>query len=144
MVGEPSSPTDGTSVLVDTSALISYLRGDPTGGGPEVRYALSHRQVYVSAICVFELLAGVRSEAHRAQRNRLISLARILPVDEAIARRAAELFTSLRRRGVTVDNEDLIVAATALEQDIPVLSGNVRHFDHIPGLHVERLPTLDR
>ena len=55
----------------------------------------------------------------------------------AIARRAATLFTDLRSRGITIDNEDLLIGATALESDLPLLTCNATHFAHIPGLRLQ-------
>jgi predicted nucleic acid-binding protein len=127
------------AILIDTSGLISFLRGDPPGA--QVRLLLTEQRGVISAISVYELFAGVRSEKHRGQRSRLVGLTRVLPVDDRIARRGAALFTSLRRQGITVDNEDLIIAATALEQDLALLSGNIRHFEAIPEL---RLMVPDR
>jgi len=123
-----------SGVLLDTSALISFLRGDGVGG--EVRTILAERRGWISAISVYELFAGVRSETHRAQRERLVSLTRIVPVDEAIGLRGADLFTSLRARGITVDNEDLIIAATAFERDLAILTDNPRHFEAITGVRL--------
>jgi predicted nucleic acid-binding protein len=117
-------------ILLDTSALIAFLRGD--GTGHDARRILSRRCAVISAISVYELCAGVTSDTHRAQRIELVGLTRVVPVDGSIARRGADLFTALRRRGITVDNEDLIIAATALERDLAVLTENTRHFEMFP------------
>lgn len=51
--------------LLDTSALIDYLvDGAPAG---HVEQLLADNDAAVSAICAFELVAGVRSEQHRRQ-----------------------------------------------------------------------------
>jgi predicted nucleic acid-binding protein len=94
----------------------------------------SWRTAALSAIVVFELLAVVKDESRMANRRELIDLMKVLPVTQAIAERSAELFTALRRHRVTVDNEDLIIAATALTVSAPVLTGNRKHFEHIDGL----------
>ena len=121
-------------LLVDTSSLIEFLRG--SDAGVPLRSYLTQRRAAVSAITVFELFAGVSSEKHRRRRTELVDLVRIIPVDGSIAGRAAELFTGLRRQGITIDNEDLIIAATAIEHDLAIYSGNVRHFESIPGVRL--------
>ena len=55
----------------------------------------------------------------------------------AIARRAATLYTDLRALGITIDNEDLLIGATALEHGVSLLTCNAAHFAHIPGLRLE-------
>lgn len=121
-------------ILLDTSALISFLCGGEVGRN--VRTILEERRGVISAVSIYELFAGVRSEAHRDQRARLVAFTRVLPIDEAIARRGADLLTALRRRGITVDNEDLFIAATALERNVSVLTENIRHFDAIPDVRL--------
>jgi len=126
--------TSSTDILLDTSALIAFLQGD--GTGDEVRQVLKEGRGIVSAISVYELLAGVWSEARRDQRAQLLALTRVVPVDEPIARRGADLFSSLRRLGITIDNEDLLIAATALERNLSILAGSARHFESIPGVRL--------
>jgi len=57
-------------------------------------------------------------------------------VDEPIARRGADLYSSLRRLGITIANEDLLIAATAPERAVPILTGDARHFESIPGVRL--------
>lgn len=122
------------SVLLDTSALLAFLRGEPQGR--RVGEIIEQARAAISAISVFELCAGVTSERHLAQRNELISLVRVIPTDARTAQRAASIFTTLRSRGVTIDNEDLLIAATALEHDLGVYSINTRHFEAVPDLRL--------
>jgi tRNA(fMet)-specific endonuclease VapC len=121
--------------LIDTSALIEFLIDGEESG--TVERLVSEGRAATSAICVYELLAGVKSGKHRADREMLISSIEVISIDTAIARRAATLFTDLRARGITIDNEDLLIGATALESDLPLLTCNATHFAHIPGVRLE-------
>lgn len=119
-------------ILLDTSVLIEFLSDG--GRADDVEELIVNAKATISAISAYELLAGVRSVAHIEQRNELITLIHVVPVDRAIAGRAAELYTTLRASGVTIDNEDIMIAATALHLSLPVLTTNIRHFEAIPGL----------
>lgn len=118
--------------LIDTSALIDYLLNRESA--THVAELLSAGEGAASAISVFELLAGVKTESHVRERKELIGLLEIIPISVDIAVRAASLYTSLRSRGITVENEDLIVAATGLALNASILTVNTRHFKDIPGL----------
>ena len=118
--------------IVDTSALIAYLRKEPPG--EMVFTLLEEESVIVPAVCIFELLAGVRLEKHIQQRQELLDLTEIADMDRKISEYAAELFTELRSKGITIDNEDLIVAATSIILDMPLLTSNNKHFKHIRDL----------
>lgn len=120
--------------IVDTSALIAYLRKESPG---EIVFTLLEEEsVVVPAVCIFELLAGVRSEKHIQQRRQLLDLTEIAEMDRNISEKAAELFTVLRSKGITIDNEDLIIAATSIILDIPLLTANKKHFNNIESLDV--------
>ena len=62
--------------------------------------------------------------------------ATLLPVSEAITQRAIELMESLTlSHGLQMG--DALIAATALDHGLPVLTANVKHFGAIPGLAIE-------
>jgi len=58
------------------------------------------------------------------------------PLTDAIAWRAAEIFTDLRKRGAMTGENDLWIAATALEAGGVLVTRNVKHFHEIRGLKV--------
>jgi predicted nucleic acid-binding protein len=60
----------------------------------------------------------------------------LYPFNDAVAWRAAVVFNDLRKRGVPTGENDLWIAATALEADTPLVTRNVRHFREIRGLKV--------
>jgi predicted nucleic acid-binding protein len=50
--------------------------------------------------------------------------------------RFAYLRAELRRRGQLFPDLDLLIAATALQHDLTLLTRNVRHFNRIPDLRL--------
>lgn len=60
----------------------------------------------------------------------------VFPFNDAVAWRAAVIFTDLRRRGVPTGENDLWIAATAIEADETLVTRNLRHFREIRGLRV--------
>lgn len=75
-----------------------------------------------------ELLAVKKMLQHRA--------ATLLPVSEAITQRAIDLMESLTlSHGLQMG--DALIAATALDHELPVLTANVKHFSAVEGLTVE-------
>ncbi len=120
--------------LLDTSILIDFLVDESES--ERIGRLLGDREAAISAISVFELLAGVTLGKHLTERKELVELTLVMPVTSPITERAAELFRVLREQGITVDNEDLLIAATALDSGIPVLTRNYSHFRHIPELEM--------
>ena len=62
--------------------------------------------------------------------------AAVLPITEGITLQAISLMESLTlSHGLQMG--DALIAATALEHRLPVLTGNVKHFTAVPGMLIE-------
>ena len=122
-------------ILVDTDVWIDFFTGSEPGAGA-VEQLLIHKRAAVSAITIFEMLAGVTGKRRLDQIEALLEVVPSVPLSPAAAEIAAAIYTDLKASGRLVGNEDILLAATALERQIPILTRNRRHFERIPGLDV--------
>ncbi len=121
-------------MLVDTDVLIWHLRGYPQA----TRRLDQLPALTISAVSYLEVLQGMRNKAEflAVQKMLLRRQATTLPLTEAITHRAIGLMEALTlSHGLQMG--DALIAATALERGLPVLTGNVRHFAAVPGLLIE-------
>ncbi len=121
-------------MLVDTDVLIWHLRGYPQA----TRRLDELGALMVSAVSYLELLQGMRNKAELVAVKKMLQhrAATLLPVSEAITQRAIDLMESLTlSHGLQMG--DALIAATALEHGLPVLTANVKHFSAIAELKVE-------
>jgi len=121
-------------VLVDTDVLIWHLRGYATA----TRRLDALGSFSLSAVTYFELLQGMRNKAELAAVQKMIAKrgAVILPLTEAITLKAIALMETLSLgRGLQMG--DALIAATALQHGLSLLTGNVKHFSAVEGLSVE-------
>ena len=58
------------------------------------------------------------------------------PITIETAKLAGRIEGIQAAQGVTIAFEDLLIAATALQLGFGVVTGNVRHFEVVPGLTV--------
>jgi predicted nucleic acid-binding protein len=56
----------------------------------------------------------------------------IIPATEPTASRFAQLRALLRKQGNSIQDVDLLIAATALTHDLTLLTRNIKHFERIP------------
>ena len=121
--------------LVDTDVL-SLLRR-PERNPRVSRWMAEQRtaDLYMSVVSVAELERGIARQRSRdsafasvlaAWLDTVLSLYgdRILPVDASTARRWGRLSSTLGH-----DGTDLLIAATAIEHGLTVVTRNVRHFE---------------
>ena len=121
-------------MLVDTDVLIWHLRG----------YSQATRRLdqlpalTLSAVSYLEVMQGIRNKAELVAVQKMLERrqATLLPITEAITQRAIALMEFLTlSHGLQMG--DALIAATALEYGLPVLTGNVRHFGAVPALLIE-------
>ena len=92
----------------------------------------------LSAVSYLEVLQGIRNKSELAAVKKMLlhRSAKVIPVSETISHRAIELMELLTlSHGLQLD--DALIAATAVDQRLPVLTANVRHFSAVAGLQVE-------
>jgi predicted nucleic acid-binding protein len=121
-------------MLVDTDVLIWHLRGYPNA----TRRLDQLGALTLSAISWLELLQGMRNKAELLAVKKMLDKrsARLLPVTEAITLRATKLMESLTlSHGLQM--ADALIAATAIEHQLAVLTANVKHFGAVEGLEIE-------
>jgi len=63
-----------------------------------------------------------------------------MQTESGVARIYARIGTSLQQRGFTMGAHDLIIAATTISMDYPVITANRRDFEKIDGLQREVRP----
>lgn len=51
--------------------------------------------------------------------------------------RAAKLYVDLKQHGNIIEDSDLLIAATALENNAVLVTNNIKHMSHIQGLKTE-------
>jgi len=108
-------------LLLDTDVFIDVLRGAR-------RLAVTGHRVAYSVITRAELFSG-RAKDEEDVRI-LLSLFRELDVDAATAEHAGRLARS------RVEMSDALIAATALEHGLELVTRTTRDFSRIPGLRV--------
>jgi len=58
----------------------------------------------------------------------------VLPLTVETAKKAGEIFRKLRSRGLMIEVTDILIAATAITNNLPVKTLNIRHFERVEGL----------
>ncbi len=123
-------------LLLDTTFLIDAERGD----GQLDDVIDDDDDVAIAAITVAELTVGVRlaTARHRASRqayvDEIVETITILPYDEVVAVRHADLLVAVRRAGRPRGAHDLIIAATASATGRTVVSADRSAFADLPGV----------
>lgn len=107
-----------SKLLLDTDVLIDHLRG---------HRQLAAEYAAISAVTRAELFAG--DERQEPAIEALLGDYEEVDIDRRIARRAGRV---KRQTGLKI--ADALIAATALEHDLTLVTRNRRHFERVSGL----------
>jgi tRNA(fMet)-specific endonuclease VapC len=127
--------------LLDTDRVIHHLNGhaaiiqrlqapQPAGLG-------------LSVVALAEVYEGVYYSRHPDQSeqglNDFLESVTLIGIDEETAKIVGRERGRLRAEGMLIGDLDLLIAATALQYDLTLLTNNRRHFGRIAGLRIESL-----
>lgn len=132
-------------LILDSSVVIAGERRGHTVRQilEQFRSDYGESEIGLSVVTIVELVHGIQRAGTEERRQRrqafvdeLICDLPVHPVTIETARLAGHIEGDQAAHGVTIAFEDLLIAATALQLGFGVVTGNVRHFEHIPGLNV--------
>ena len=124
--------------LLDTSFFVATESGRPLGEMERVT------ETEVSVVTLAELTVGVLMADDEDRSTRVATLSAVestwdpLPIDADVARQFARSVAALRADGRRVPILDALVAATAIVEQIPVVTQD-NDYEAIPGVEVIRL-----
>jgi tRNA(fMet)-specific endonuclease VapC len=87
-----------------------------------------------------EIVRGLKAKRATRQLQRFATFCQhslILPISDDVLDRAADLWAKADRTGKPKRDADLIIAATAQEHGLGLVTGNIKHFSWISGLTME-------
>jgi hypothetical protein len=124
------------AALIDTDVLIDAARGHSDA----VAFLSSQYRasaVQISIISAMELIAGSRNKIELGEIKRFLQPARVLAIDSNVSQAAYNFMESFTlSHGLMIP--DALIAATASENDLTLVTKNTRHFQMIPELEIVR------
>lgn len=112
--------------LLDSGILILLLRNHP-GYTAQLEQLSEQGALFISTMTRFEVLQGMK-ERERKQTLETLGVLESLPVVDDIAEKAGELVRIWRAKGVRLGISDVLITATALQFNLPLVTTNPRHF----------------
>jgi predicted nucleic acid-binding protein len=110
-------------VLVDTSVWIDFFYGKPLPHVKVLELLIQNREdLATCGIILAETLQGIQNEKEYKKTKTLFQNLVYLPMSQSTYSQSAEIFRSLRKRGITIRKTvDCMIASVAIENSIPLL-----------------------
>lgn len=124
--------------LLDTNIIIDHLKGK---GKIDILWL--EKGACISIITYAELLNGAYKSIKTNQNIFLIDITidsmikKIINLDSDIIHSYSSIRAKLEKKGQRLDEFDLLIAATAIDQELILVTNNRKHFNRIPNLQLE-------
>ena len=128
-----------SKVLLDSDTLSFYIKQFPGVVSHAQAYLRQYQFFTFSIITRFEILRGLKSKGATTGIkvfDVLCSQNQIIDLSDKIIVRAADIYADLHKRGLLIMDADILIAATALENNLPLVSNNENYFNRIDGLRI--------
>ncbi|MCL1966879.1 MAG: type II toxin-antitoxin system VapC family toxin [Fibromonadales bacterium] len=122
-------------MIIDTDVLVWFYRGYEVAK----KTILNAIPFKVSAITYIELLEGIRNKNELSRLKNDFSEwgVELLQINESISMKAIALVEKYKLSH-NLELADSLIAATALENDETLLTGNIKHYSYIKNLNVNK------
>ena len=98
-------------------------------------------ELYISVVTYYELKRGLIASnlttKLKALQIILHSYFEVVLMDFDMYERSAQIYADLKKDGNIIEDDDIFIGATALENDAVLVTNNERHLGRINGLKIE-------
>lgn len=120
-------------ICIDTSVLIEFYR--KTDKSKSFFYSLAASFNFaIPTVVQYEILRG------DTQKDQfwlaLFSQTQLLDFNPSCASKAAEIYMDLKKRNKLTGTDDILIAATALTNQLRLANLNKKHFENVPNLQI--------
>ena len=124
---------------LDTNTLIYFFKG--RGDVSNRLLATAPGQIAIPTIVLFELEVGIgKSSSPRkriSQLQEITSLVNIISFGRTEVKYAASIRVNLEQQGTPIGPYDILIAASALANNLTLVTDNTSEFKRVSGLKIE-------
>lgn len=125
--------------LIDTDTIIFALRGEES---VLAKFEENKKiPISISMITYTELVFGAKRFQNEQKNMILVNHIRDIYPIEQLTEGVMEVFADIKAKlfssGIRIEDMDLMIAATALYNDLTLVTNNTKHFEKIPNLKLE-------
>ena len=127
-------------IFVDTNIISYYLNSNQNVVDNFLRLFDREIKLCTTVINIYELYKGLRWKKNKKSEKELEILLEYFSVysftNESISI-ASNIYADLRRKGITVQDADILIAAVVIANNGILVTNNTKHFKNIDHLKIE-------
>ncbi|MDR0609634.1 MAG: type II toxin-antitoxin system VapC family toxin [Planctomycetaceae bacterium] len=130
-----------SKMVIDSCIFINYFRTHNKSTSLLQQLLAIDPDVFVSVITKYEVLCGSK-DTDSFFWQETFKMFVILPVDEAAIKIGCQIYRQLKRNRCLIDTSDILIAATAITNNLPLATLNRNHFERIDKLRLVDLSDI--
>lgn len=128
-------------LFVDSNYIVDYLRGKFYTKSLIEKIRSRQLEAFVSVTTLFELYTGALLSSNSTKKfediSAILNWFNVVDIDKETMLIAAKIYVNLRKKGLMIEIQDILIAASCLSMNMTLLTNNKKHFQNIEGLRLE-------
>jgi predicted nucleic acid-binding protein len=99
----------------------------------------SDEEICTTVINIYEILKGFRWKNNKKKENQFREFLEdidIFTIDDKVINIASDLYATLRKKGKTIGDADIFIAAIVIKNNGILISNNTKHYEGIEQLNL--------
>ncbi|MCF6245866.1 MAG: type II toxin-antitoxin system VapC family toxin [Desulfobacula sp.] len=122
-------------MIIDTDVLVWYSRGYQNA----INLVHSFDRFSISVVTYIEIIQGVRNKKELNAFKKALGVlkAQVIQVDEQISTKAM-FFIEQYALSHSMELADALIGACAVTRQLPLITGNEKHYKHLPEIKIQK------
>lgn len=122
--------------FLDTNVIIDLLNGNSSILAA-FKNAYTFESVKIPDLVYYEVLRGFEYSDPKNQKQGFEIFAEhcgIVYMDKSVLQEAARQYADLKKRGISIDDDDILIGSFAIAKGATVVTNNPKHFQNLKGI----------
>ena len=125
--------------FLDTNIISYYLNADKQIINNIMQLVDDNEILCTTVVNKFEIIRGFKWKKSKKKENMargFMSKLMLFSIDNDVIEIAAEIYSDLRKKGLNIEDADILIAAIVIRYEGTLVTNNIKHFENIEQLKV--------
>jgi len=125
---------------LDTNIITAFLKNDLRVVQRISDYLELFEKLTINIISYYEILRGLKDLGNEEKLKKFrgfIQENELVSIRKETVEKAAEIYTYLKKEGNLIEDADILMASTAIVEDLVLITNNIKHFKRVKGLRID-------
>ena len=125
---------------LDTNIITAFLKNDSRVVERVSDYLEFFDKLTINIISYYEILRGLKDLGNEEKLRRFdnfIQENELIFITKDIIEKAAEIYAYLKKEGNLIEDADILMASTAIVEDVVLITNNLKHFKRVKDLSLD-------